>query len=86
MLRPASNRMAPVPATASLGDGVPFAFRVLTHVVEILEMVETGHQPVTAKNDSSDQESDVHLGFLHSARSNKSRCNVNSPAYATLIA
>jgi hypothetical protein len=30
-------------------------------------MVETGHQPITAKNDPSDQESDVHLGSFLSA-------------------
>jgi hypothetical protein len=45
----------------------PPRFRVLTHVVEILEVVETGHQPITAKNDPSDQESDVHLGSFLSA-------------------
>ena len=30
-------------------------------------MVETGHQPIPAKNDPSDQESDVHLGSFLSA-------------------
>jgi len=35
--------------------------------VEIFEVVETGHQPIPAKNDPSDQESDVHLGSFLSA-------------------
>jgi hypothetical protein len=78
--------MTPVPATASLGDGVPLRFRVLTHVVEILEVVETGHQPITAKNDPSDQESDVHLGSFLSAMLDKSWCKADSPAYIPLTA
>ena len=41
--------------------------RVFTHVVEVLEVVETGHQPVPAENDPCDQESDVHLGSFLSA-------------------
>ncbi len=50
-----------------LGRWCPPRFRVLAHVVEILEVVETGHQPIPAKNDPSDQENDVHLDSFLSA-------------------
>src|SRR5438094_5292378 len=45
-----------------LGRRRPPRLRVLAHVVEILEVVETSHQPIPTQNDPSYQESDVHLG------------------------
>ena len=59
--------MTPVACNRHLGRRCPPRFRVLTHVVEILEVVETGHQPISAKNDPSKQESDVHLSSFLSA-------------------
>src|SRR5260370_28850404 len=65
-----------------LGRRCPPGLCVLAHIVEILEVIETGHQPITAKNDPSDQESDIHprllsfcnfgciTGYLRSSTSN----------------
>jgi len=64
-----------------LGRQRSLRLRVFTHVVEVLEVVETSHQPVPAKNDPSDQESDVHLGSFLSAMWDKSQCKADSPAY-----
>jgi hypothetical protein len=49
-------------------------------------VVETGHQPIPAKNDPSDQESDVHRGSFLSAMLAASQCKADSPSYIPLTA